>query len=183
MAMMVQGSERIADADLPVAELAALMRLPDGYGDIPGQTGRLQAGLRAAIETIEARTGRILVARDVTLVGGAEGGARVTLGLVPVQSVRSIVARGVGGSIDLGPATVEAGAHTTTLALSRSVGAGTDLILTVAAGYSSWQQLPSPLREAVLLSARDIEEGVRDGAAQISCLISPYRPRRIGGSI
>ena len=86
MAITVQGSDRITDEALPLAELAAQMRLPDGYDTVPGQLDRMRARLRAAIASVEARCSKILIARDVVVSGAAPGGSRVTLPVAPGRS-------------------------------------------------------------------------------------------------
>lgn len=181
MTMMVQGSEEIAEGALPVADLASALRLPDGYETVPGQMARLQARLRAAIETVEARSGKILLARTVTLTGSATGGGRAALPVAPVAEVVAASMRHGPESIALGGAYVEPQVHRPVLVLGRDVRAGTTLTVTIAAGYSTWEQVPAPLREAVLILAGGLDSG-EDVAGAVDTLIAPYRLRRIGGA-
>lgn len=181
MTMMVQGSEEIAEVALPVADLVAALRLPDGYETVPGQMARLQARLRAAVETVEARSGKILLARQVTLTGGATGSGREALPVAPIAEVVSATMRQGPDDVALPDARLEPQGHRPVLVLGRHVRAGTALKVTVEAGYSAWAQVPAPLREAVLTFARGLDGG-EDVAGTVDALIAPYRLRRIGGA-
>lgn len=182
MAMMVQGSDGIEDGALPVAELAASMRLADGYDTVPGQLDRMLARLRAAIATVERRTGKVLIERNFVLQGTAEAGTRVVVPVSPVSAVLSAAVQIGSVSVDLGDATVEPHPHRPVVVLTRSVRSGTSLTITVTGGYSAWDQVPAPLREAVLTMAEQLDRGDA-GTGQVECLISPYRALRIGGGV
>jgi len=87
MAIRVQTGQAIADEALPVAELAAQMRLPDRYEDVPGMTDRLCLRLRSAIAVVERRLGKALIQREFVLTGVSEGGDVAALPIAPVPSV------------------------------------------------------------------------------------------------
>ena len=180
MVMMVQELQRIEDEALPVAGLAAALRLPDGYDAVLGQVERLRSRLRAAIATVEDRTGRILVSREVKLQGIATGGVRQVLPVTPVSEIlEAWVQKGLA-VVPLGHATVEPRPHRPVAIFERAIRPGATLQMTVMAGYDAWTDVPAPLQEATLTIAQglDIGQDVREEAAM---LLAPYRSVRIGG--
>lgn len=180
MAMMVQGSDGIDDGALPVAELAASMRLADGYDTVPGQVERMRARLQAAIATVERRTGKALIARNFVLHGTAEAGSRVSVPVSPVSAVVSVAVQIGSATVDLGDASVEPHPHRSVVVLSQSVRSGARLTMTVTGGYGAWAQVPAPLAEAVLSLAEQLDRG-EAAPEQVDGLIFPFRELRIGG--
>ncbi len=181
MAMMVQGSDEIADEAVPVADLAMSMRLPDGYDAVPGQVARLRSRLRAAIVTVERRTGRALIARTFTLEGTAPGGRGVPLPIGPVAAVTSAEVRSGTGAVPLSVDAVEGYPHRPVAMLRQALVEGSRITMTMEAGYSVWAQVPEPLREAVLHLAEALDMGEADATPRLEGLIAPYRRLRIGG--
>ncbi|CTQ50910.1 head-tail connector protein [Jannaschia donghaensis] len=182
MAMIVQGSDGITEEALPVADLAACLRLMDGYDTVPGQMARLRSRLRAAITMVEGRTGHVLVARDLQLTGAAQGGFREIVPLSPLVAVTRAEVRQGLVSVDLGAATIEPHPHRPTIVFARAVQPGAILSVAVTAGYSAWEQVPAPLREAVLAMAQGLD-GAENMTATTEALIAPYRAMRIGGGV
>lgn len=62
--MMLVEATQVPDANLPVAEMRAHLRLGTGFAEDQVQDGLLAAFLRAAMAAIEARTGKILLERE-----------------------------------------------------------------------------------------------------------------------
>ena len=182
MVMMVQESQRIEDEALPVAGLAAALRLPDGYDAVPGQVERLRSRLRAAIATVEDRTGRILVRRELKLQGVATGGVRQVLPVTPVSAIlESWVQRGLA-VVALGHAVVEPRPHRPVAVFERALRPGATVQMTVTAGYGAWADVPAPLQAAVLTIAQGLDLG-QDVREEAAALLAPYRSVRIGGGV
>lgn len=182
MAMMLQGSDGIMDEALPLADLAASLRLPDGYETIPGQITRMQGRLRAAIAMVEGRTGKALIARNFVLQGTVEAGKRVPLPVSPVAAVGAIELQQGSAAFDLSVEFIEVHPYRPIAVLSQAVRSGSRLTMSVTAGYSSWAQVPAPLREAVLMLAEQFDTGEEINEV-IDGLIAPYRQLRIGGVV
>ncbi|MCK0166893.1 hypothetical protein MWU52_04945 [Jannaschia sp. S6380] len=181
--MTVIDSEGIADEMLPLAELAAQMRLADGFEVVPGQADRLRLRLRAGIEAVERRLGRALIAREFLLSGEVLGGRRVPLPIAPVEAVLSAAISRAGALFALDAATVEAGARGTEAVLARAVSDGEVLQLRVRAGYGVWSDVPGPLRQAALLLAEALDMGGDAEARRMAeAMMAPFRPLRIGGA-
>lgn len=179
MTLTITHREAVAQAQLPVAELAAQLRLPDGWDTVPGQSARLLSRLAGALETIESRAGCVLLAREMTLEGRAVGGRLLNLPVAPVIEVLSVVSDGV--AVDLAGATIERDGDKTRLCLTRALVAGTALQVTVRAGSGDWADLPAALAEAVLMKAEALETLVEDRAESlIARLIAPHRRFRLG---
>lgn len=181
MAMTVIDSQGIADEMLPVAQLAAQMRLPDGYEEIPGLSARLGLRLRAAIGSVERRLGKALIGREFVLSGPAQGGRRIVLPIAPVEDVVGVSVSRNGVPVSLGDAVVERDAHHPVIVLPHSVGQGEWLLITVLAGYGAWDAVPDELQQAVLLTAEALDAGEGHGLAEAAeALLAPFRSVRIG---
>ncbi len=181
MAMTVIDSEGIADGALPVAELAAQMRLADGFDVVPGLAARLRLRLRAAIGTVERRLGKAVIGREFTLAGPAQGGRRVVLPIAPVTGVVGVSVTRDGVPVLLGQAVVEEDCDHPVIVLPQSVGQGEWLRLTVQAGYGPWEAVPVDLRQAVLLTAEALDAGEGYGLGEAAqALLAPFRSVRIG---
>ena len=66
--MMLIEESTVPDTALPVDEFKAHLRVGTGFGEDSLQDGVLRSFLRAAMAAIEARTGKILIARTFTLI-------------------------------------------------------------------------------------------------------------------
>ncbi|WP_371153682.1 hypothetical protein [Jannaschia sp. 2305UL9-9] len=182
MVLMVRDTEALVDAALPVARLTALMRLPEGYAAVPGQEARLQQCLRAAIQSVERRTGKILIAREVVLQGTAGGDDRLKVPVAPVSDVIEVQQSVNGTSAAITGATLFDDPHRPTLVLPRIPSTGTPIEVRVMAGWGAWDAVPAPLAQAVLMVAQALDTGTTDDLMpMVEQLIAPWRQRRIGG--
>ncbi|SFI38637.1 head-tail connector protein [Jannaschia pohangensis] len=181
MAIRVQDGQAIADEALPLAELAAQMRLPDGFESVPGMAERLRLRLRSAIAAVERRLGKALIAREFTLIGVSEGGQKVSLPIAPVEAVLSSEADHSGTTETLGAASVDDDGYRPVAKLARSVARGDRLTLVVQAGYGPWTAVPPDLRQAVLLVADAMETDHGKVPEAAEALLAPHRLLRLGG--
>ncbi|UWQ16990.1 hypothetical protein [Jannaschia sp. M317] len=181
MVLMVHETEALADGVLPVAELAAQMRLPEGYAAVPGQDARLQLRLRAAITFLERRLGRILLARDVVLAGVVNA-TRVTLPVAPVSAIVSVQELRPDAPVMLDGARLEVTGQGADLILPGSRIPGGPLRVTVLAGWADWDAVPGALAQAVLSTAEALDEGSGPILTQaVEALIAPWKSVRLGG--
>jgi len=86
--MMLVEETTVPLAALPVTQFKQHLRLGTGFGDDAVQDAVLESFLRAAMAAVEARTGKILIARDFswTLTQWRSGDAQA----LPVAPVRRI---------------------------------------------------------------------------------------------
>lgn len=127
-----------------IAELQAHARLDD-----TGDDADLLAKIAAAVEYVEASTGRALVTRTVreTMLGFPDSG-RASLAVSPAISVASIT---VDGTALAASAYSLAG---DTLSIPGGVDAASAVVVTYTAGYgASPAAVPADLRQAVLMLA------------------------------
>lgn len=173
MVMMVLDRDAVPEAALPVAELADKMRLPDGWETVPGQFARMGRHLAAAIASVETRTGKVLLRREVTVAGSCPSDGRTLLPIAPVQYV--VEAR-VGGVIVDVPS-VEPDVHHPVIDVSPAR-PGMQLQLVLDAGFGSWADVPPALAQAVLIVAEGLELALEEGGT-VRDLIAPWRPTRL----
>ncbi|MGB3406877.1 MAG: hypothetical protein WBA67_05225 [Jannaschia sp.] len=182
MVLMVLETEALADEALPLAQLAAHMRLAEGYAAIPGQDERLRQRLRAAIATLERRLGKILIAREVVLTGTIGDALKIGLPIAPVQAVVRVDVLHGGVATPLEGVRIEQGGVSPCLVLPRRVPSGASVHATLLAGWGAWEAIPEPLAEAVLLTAEALDAGEDTVVgAMVASLIAPFRLRRLGG--
>ena len=172
--------EGLAETDLPMAELAAALRLPLDWELIPGEAAHLGRLLRAAIRDVEGRSSHALLAREFLVEGTAVGGPEVSIALRPVMAVLAFEA----GSrlVPPGDIAVRVRGGRTCLALPFALMAGTPMRLSLRAGYAGWEEVPAALREAVMLIAEGLA-GERDepGRDLVATLLAPFRSMRLRG--
>ncbi|MEL6587054.1 MAG: hypothetical protein AAFY65_04825 [Pseudomonadota bacterium] len=179
---MVLESEGIANGNLPVAQLAAQMRLPDGYETVPGQSARLQQRLRAAIVSLERRIAKALLRRDFVLGGPVKGGGEVFLPLAPVWGVSRVELLDAGGGETLPNAEISGGQMAPCLSFGRALSQGAYVRITADAGWGTWDDVPEPLAEAALLMAEALDTGEGPAVNEVvDGLVAPWRLRRLGG--
>jgi uncharacterized phiE125 gp8 family phage protein len=176
MALRVLESEAVMTADLPVAVLAARLRLPDGWDAVPGALDRLQASLFAAMSTTEARLGQVLLRRVLVIGGRFDSAGRFSLPIAPVIDLCSLqVDRGAGlETVD------DARLIDGDVIAAGSLGAEAEVRITVLAGYGAWGDVPAGLREVVLLEAERGETGDAVLSPLIDELAAPFRRLRMG---
>ncbi len=184
---------------LPVAGLRAHLRLGTGF-DMPeeaAETAALAGFLRAAIATIEARTGKVLLARQFRLrLEDWRDPSGQPLPLAPVNAIERVeIDDGAGQVSVVDPATwrlvpdvqrpVLAPKDTAWLPV---VPQGGFVTITFSAGFGLvWDAVPPDLGQAVLLlAARYHEDRTFEGSQAampfgVSALIERWRSVRVLG--
>ncbi|MFC6687790.1 head-tail connector protein [Jhaorihella thermophila] len=186
----------VPDPALPVEQFKAHLRLGTGFSEAALQDGILNGFLRAAIAAIEARTGKVLISRDFTLVvtrWSDEAGqvlpvAPVTavtrVALVDAQGLETVLAAEAWRleEDDQRPVLRPAG-----LVLPAVPTGGSARVGFTAGMAADWGGLPADLGQAVMLLAAHYYE-YRDETALgrgcmpfgVTSLIERYRPVRLG---
>lgn len=187
--------KEVAPADLtPVLEeFAAHLRLGFGFADDGAEDALLARYLRAAIAAIEAETGQALMAREFVLrVHGWDRQGHLVLPIGPVEEIEEIWFQKGSDSVSVDPArwTLMPGKSRQRLAGAGGmslpiVPRGAEVAIIFTAGHGTdWDDVPSELRQAVLMLAALYFEH-RHGDAPVEmplsvvALLRPYRPMRI----
>ena len=187
-----------APASLPVAALRSHLRIGSGFEPVADATedAALAGFLRAAIATVEARTGKVLLTRVFRLrLEDWRDPAGHPLPLAPVNAVEKVeIDDGTGQVMVVDPA-----AYRLVPDLQRPVlaplGAWLPVIpeagfvtVTFSAGFgSTWDAMPADLAQAVLLlAARYHEDRSYEGTQAampfgVSSLIERWRSVRVLG--
>jgi len=199
--MMLIEETTVPDTALPVTQFKAHLRLGTGFGEETLQDDVLKGFLRAAMAAIEARTGKVLIARDFawTVQDWRQPEGQV-LPVAPVTAVTAVTLMDTGGTETV----VNAGAYRlepdTQFPKLRPVGAclptiptgGSANVQFVAGLAADWGALPADLGQAVLLLAAHYyeyrsETGLGDGCMPfgVTSLIQRYRAMRVsvGGAV
>jgi uncharacterized phiE125 gp8 family phage protein len=182
----------VATAALPIVEFKAHLRLGTGFADSDLQDTLLESYLRAAISTIEARAGRVLLEKQYAWqLTRWRDAVRQVLPVRPVSGVTEVkLIDALGGEEladagdyrfvpdDICPA-IEA---THAILPKLSVGGAVEVIFDAGFG-PAWGDVPSDLGQAVLIVAANAYEhrtGTNEAvpAAALS-LIEPYRALRL----
>lgn len=187
----------VPSAALPLTEFKAHLRLGTGFSDSDIQDPVLENFLRAAIASVEGRTGKVLIARDFawSLSEWRDTGAQ-TLPVAPVNSIISLTLQDPQGDDELISPAFYRLERDTQCPVMHAVGPGLPAIpvggraeIVFTAGYSQdWGGLPGDLAQAVMLLAahyhayRD-ETKLGDGCMPfgVSSLIERYRKVRLLG--
>ena len=185
----------IPDAALPVDEFKAHLRLGTGFGDEALADSVLKGFLRAAIAAIEARTTKVLIARDFTwTLSFWRDRSAQSLPVAPVSSVASITLVDVAGVetvVDSASYRLEADSQCPRVrpisGLLPAVPTNGEVRVAFVAGMSAdWGGLPADLGQAVLLLAAHYHEfrhetTLSDGCMPfgVTSLIQRYRLVRI----
>ncbi|MGC1495657.1 MAG: head-tail connector protein [Sulfitobacter sp.] len=194
--MMLIEETTVPDAALPVDAFKAHLRLGSGFGQDDVQDAVLKSFLRAAMATIEARTGKVLISRSFSwsLTFWRDASAQV-LPVAPVGAVTrvALVARdGAASDVDASVYWLERDAQRPRLRSSGSALPGIPsagaVLIEFDAGYgAAWGDLPSDLSQAVLMLAAHYYEfrddtGQADGSMPfgVSSLIERFKSMRIG---
>jgi len=156
---------------VPLRELAAHLRVSQGFSDDGTEDALLELFLRNATAVIEARLSRALIARPYTLQTASwNRRGHLVLPLGPVAEIDGIRFLRQGTIIDLAPEewTLEPGTQRQRVTGQgggplRGLPHGALAEISFTAGYGpSWNQVPDDLRHAVLLLAAHFYDN-RDG--------------------
>lgn len=187
----------VPEAALPIAQFKAHLKLGTGFADDDVQEPVLQSFLRAAIASIEARTGKVLIERVFSweLVAWRSGYGQA-LPVAPVTAIEAVVLRHRSGSEESADPThyrLEKDSHRPRLMPVGSVlppmPSGGAVVVRFRAGFGVvWGDLPADLGQAVLLLAAHYYEYRADTALGGGCmpfgvtsLIERYRTVRLLG--
>jgi uncharacterized phiE125 gp8 family phage protein len=186
----------IPDAALPVADFKAHLRLGTGFAEDTLQDAVLGSFLRAAMAAIEARTGKALIEREFSMsVSTLRNATVLPLGVAPVTVVADVTLVSRGGTEQAVNAAVywlerdaQAPRLRPTAASLPGPEEGGVLRVRFLAGYGpEWDDLPSDLRQAVMLLAAHYYEYRHDTALAGGCmpfgvtsLIERFRTMRLG---
>lgn len=197
--MMLVEETHVPAAALPVAQFREHLRMGTGFADDTLQDGLLENHLRAALAAIEARTGKILIARSFSwTVSAWQRSDHTRLPVAPVEIVTGItlidytgaetvaVANAWQLNADAGqPALVPLSGTLPTIPTH-----GRARIGFIAGFGPSWPDVPHDLAQAVLMLAahfyefrHSVERQGADIPSTVTALIAPYRTLRtfIGG--
>ncbi|MCZ4354200.1 head-tail connector protein [Roseovarius aestuarii] len=177
--MMLIEETAVPLAALPVTEFKAHLRLGTGFSDDDVQDPVLESFLRAAIASIEARTGKILIERVFSWEIAAWRTAYAQpLPVAPISSLVNIVIRDMAGAetlADPGLYRLEPDLHCPRLkpmgAVLPGIPSAGAAIVRFEAGFGrAWGDLPADLGQAVLLLAAHFYEYRNDTAQGQGCL-------------
>lgn len=182
---------------LPVREMRDHLRLGTGFAEDGLQDGVIEACLRAALAAIEARIGKMLIARGFrwSLEDWRDAGAQA-LPVAPVRAVASVtLVDADGGTVVVDPVVYRlvADMHRPKLAARGgslpAVPGGGRVEVAFSAGFGPvWSDVPPDLRQAVLMLAAEYYEhrsemGLREQGLPfgIMALIERWRTVRVLG--
>lgn len=190
----------VPKAALPIAQFKAHLKLGTGFSDDDVQVPVLESFLRAAIASIEARTGKVLIERVFSweLIAWRTSYGQA-LPIAPVKAITGVVLRHRSGSEEVAnPAhyRLERDMHRPRLmpvgTILPPVPSGGAVVVRFRAGFAeAWSDLPADLGQAVLLLAAHYYEYRADTALGGGCmpfgvtsLIERYRTvRLLGGGL
>lgn len=178
-------------ARLPVSFFREHLRLGTGFADDALQTDLLEGHLRAALEVVEARTGRAILTRQMRIAmpgwGDAYSLRLPRCPVVTIDAVRVIAASGTEVLVD--PAkyrlvNLAQRASVEALGGFPHVPGGGRVQIDFTAGIAdTWSEIPASLAQAVLVIAAAFYER-REGAdlvpVTVQALLSPFQGRRLG---
>ena len=185
----------ILAASLPLAAFRDHLRLSSGFADDTTQDALLEQYLRAAMATVEGRTGRALIARDVTLkLARWRSECGQVLPIAPVSTVASVTLVGRNGAatlVDPDRYSLQADGPRPRLVPTGSIlppiPTGGQAVIVLTAGFGpDWSDVPADLRQAVYLLAAQAYEGRDTGTTEdmdfgIRALLERWRDLRLGG--
>ena len=180
--MMLVETTPVPESAVPVAQLKDHLRLGSGFADDDVQDGLLAGHLRAAMGAIEARTGKILIARQFgwTLSAWRDATAQ-PLPVAPVTEVTEVVLTAADGAETEVPQArwmLEQDQHRPYLmplgAMLPTVPRGGTVRIALQAGYGPlWSDLPADLAQAVIMLAAHYYENRHSVAQEVPGLPAP----------
>lgn len=194
--MILSEQTQIASAALPVTEFRDHLKLGRGFTDDDIQNDGLERMLRAAIATIEARTGKVILRRSFLWTLTAwRGVLREELPRAPVTAItglRIVDPDGTVNVIDPARYHLEADTHRPHLSTGGrglpTVPVGGRIEVDFEAGFAtSWAAVPADIAQAVMLLAAHYHDnrgvtGQGDLLPEgIAALLQPYRGFRLFG--
>ncbi|MGR3485927.1 MAG: head-tail connector protein [Paracoccaceae bacterium] len=181
----------VAAAELPLDALRDHLRLGTGFADDALQDGVLEAALRAALASAEARTGKATLTRDFAWTCARLARSQA-LPLAPIASVAEVVITDADGrETALTPADLRLvrDAHVPRLCARRAWPAQADgglARVTFTAGFGDWDAVPAELSQAILRLAAHLYETRGDAEAEapytVGALLSRWRAPRLGAA-
>ena len=195
--MMLIEQTGVPGSALPLEAFRAHLRLGTGFSDDTVQEPVLESFLRAALAAIEARTGKVLIARafEWTLARWRMSDAQ-PVPVAPVTQITSLTLRDCdGGEEVIAPSfyRLEPDAHRPVIRATGAAlpviprGGGAEIVFEAGFG-ADWGELPADLAQAVLLLAAHYYEyrdetalGERCMPFGVSSLIERYRTVRLLG--
>lgn len=195
--MMLIEETAVPAGALPIAEFRDHLRLGTGFADVGAADTALEAYLRAALAAIEARTAKVLLARDflLTLEDWRSTQAQ-PLPVAPVSAIGAVRLRDAAGATQV----VDPARYRLVRDISRPrvQGAGSSLPrvpydgaveIAFTAGFGpDWGSLPVDLAQAVFLLAAQYYELRHEGIGEVQAipfgvmaLIEPWRTVRVLG--
>lgn len=188
----------VPDAALPIAAFKAHMRMGSGFDEDTLQDVVLASFLRAAMAAIEARTGKVLMEREFTMVSSAQRDTDVIAFTVApvtlIADVQLVSRSGTEQTIGADAYWLERDGHLPRL---RAAGAclpqpetGGELRVRFMAGFGpEWDDVPADMQQAVLMLTAHYYEYRHDTALSDGCmpfgvtsLIERFRRLRLGRS-
>lgn len=164
--MILIEQTQVPDTDLPLAEFRDHLQLGSGFADDGLQDAVLLPQLRAAVATIESRTGKTLLLHSFKLVVTAWRNLGVqVLPTAPVTGVTSLTITDLDDGAEVIATSayrLRRDAHAPTLcSLGLSlptIPVGGTAEIEFNAGYGAWGDVPDDLKQAVLLLATHFYE-------------------------
>lgn len=194
--MYVMDQTELPVSALPMAEFRAHLRLGTGFAEDSLQDVVLESFLRAALAAVEARCGKVLIARVVTWrLQEWRNQQSEVLPLAPVTSVeavRLLDVEGLPSEVAASRYRLEMDAHFPKLRASGAclpapvLGGQVEIVASV--GFAAqWSGVPADLQQAVMMLAAHYYEYRNETTLDTGCmpfgvssLIARYRPVRIG---
>ena len=173
---MLTEVNRFPDQALPLEDCKAHLRLASGFADDGAQDALVAGYLRAAILAIEARTGKVLLARDFRLrLRDWKDAHGQPLPVAPVREVKSLTLlsrMGVAEAVAAEGFRLEVDVHRPLLRpvgwLLPSVPTGGSVEVVFEAGFGpEWADVPADLAQAVMMLTAQYHEN-RHGAVGLS---------------
>lgn len=191
--MMLAEQTPVPLAALPVAQFKDHLRLGSGFADDAVQDGVLEAHLRAALATIEARTGKALLTRPFvwTLTAWRDLATQV----LPVAPVSALTGLSIFDRLE-GEEVVNAARYRLIPDRHRPklvatgfclppIPVGGRAVIGFEAGFGpGWDDVPADLRHATLMLAGqyyDTRTGAGEMPEAVAALVQPWRSLRLFG--